>query len=94
MSFCVHQSMKYVVSAKSVMYNHMTTNQELRKNDILSVKSNIHLSIFYVDLETTVMYACQISFWCYPIKKKCIYVYLKGHRNAYTAYQKIFHRAQ
>ena len=50
MSFCVHQSMKYVVSAKSVMYNLITTNQIHRKQDIISVKSNLHLGIFYAYL--------------------------------------------
>ena len=54
MSFCVHQSMKYVVSAKSVMYNLITTNQIHRKQDIISVKSNFHFGILYVDPETTV----------------------------------------
>ena len=54
MSFCVHQSMKYVVSAKSVMSNHMTTNQEQGKNDIPSVKYVLLFGILYVDLETTV----------------------------------------
>ena len=57
MSFCVHQSMKYVVSAKSVMYNYITTNQIHRKQDIISVKSNLHFIILYVDPETTVMLA-------------------------------------
>ena len=65
MSLCVHQSMKYVVCAKSVMYNYMTTNQKLRKNDILSVKSNVHLSILYVDPETTVSVGINlIQLWC------------------------------
>ena len=36
------------------MYNLITTNQIYRKQDIISVKSDLPFDILYVDLERTV----------------------------------------